>query len=347
MALERKDRRQDTTTTTGTGTINLGGTADTGYLPFDFTDGATVRYLIQNDAKTEWEVGEGVFTDAATNTLSRVTIYASSNSGSAVNFSAGTKKVFNNDTAKDFDPSETETLTNKTLTAPVLNGALTGDAKSTGATINTGTADDEFVTPKAIADSNIKFVFKGAWATSTVYALNDCVQQGGSGYVCTEAHTSGTFATDLSAGKWALFVQGALYNSHKFSVYRNAAQNSGNADFAKINFDTEVYDIGGNFDSTTNYRFVAPVGGFYHFDAATTIYSTATRGIISIYVNGSEYARGSDIGASMTQIGLTVSVDVELSANAYVEVFCFGNAAIALRTGYQYTRFTGHIISIN
>lgn len=61
----------------------------------------------------------------------------------------------------------------------------------------------------SIADLITKvFTFKGAWVTSTYYKVNDCVQQGGSGYVCMTAHTSGTFATDLAAGKWALFVQG-------------------------------------------------------------------------------------------------------------------------------------------
>lgn len=43
---------------------------------------------------------------------------------------------------------------------------------------------------------------RGAWITSTEYAINDVVTNAGSIYVCTAAHTGGTFATDLSAGKW-------------------------------------------------------------------------------------------------------------------------------------------------
>jgi len=106
MALERKDRAQDSTTTTGTGTVNLAGTSpDAGYIPFitAFTSGATVRYLIISADSSEWEVGQGVFTDATPDTLSRATIYASSNSGSAVNFSAGTKKVYCVFTAEDMN----------------------------------------------------------------------------------------------------------------------------------------------------------------------------------------------------------------------------------------------------
>jgi hypothetical protein len=95
MALERKDRIKDQTTTTGTGIVNLDATAPTGFRTFvsSVTSGATVRYLIENSTSSEWEVGEGVFTDATPDTLSRVTVYASSNSGSLVNFSAGTKNV--------------------------------------------------------------------------------------------------------------------------------------------------------------------------------------------------------------------------------------------------------------
>lgn len=78
-----------------------------------------------------------------------------------------------------------------------------------------GNADTNLPTEKAVktyVDAS-KFVFKGAWVTSTSYILNDVVQENGSGYVCTTAHTSGTFATDLGAGKWALLVEGVGGNS--------------------------------------------------------------------------------------------------------------------------------------
>jgi hypothetical protein len=52
--------------------------------------------------------------------------------------------------------------------------------------------------------------WKGDWLTGTVYALQDIVYNGGSSYVCEEAHTSGTFATDLAAGKrWIAAQKGA------------------------------------------------------------------------------------------------------------------------------------------
>jgi hypothetical protein len=93
MALVVKDRVRETTTTTGTGTITLGGAA-TGFQSFSVIgDSNTTFYTIQLSNTNEWEVGVGTYTLSGT-TLSRDTILESSNSGSAVNFSAGTKDVF-------------------------------------------------------------------------------------------------------------------------------------------------------------------------------------------------------------------------------------------------------------
>ena len=48
--------------------------------------------------------------------------------------------------------------------------------------------------------------WRGPWLTATAYGLNDLVSQGGSSYICVVAHTSGTFATDLSAVKWQIYA---------------------------------------------------------------------------------------------------------------------------------------------
>ena len=91
MAFVVKDRVKETTTTTGTGTITLAG-AVTGFQAFSVIgDGNTTFYTIAGGA--EFEVGIGTYTFSGT-TLSRTTILESSNAGSAVNFSAGTKDVF-------------------------------------------------------------------------------------------------------------------------------------------------------------------------------------------------------------------------------------------------------------
>jgi hypothetical protein len=93
MPLVLADRVQETTTTVGTGTLNLSG-AVTGFQTFvaGIGTGNTTLYCIEDG--TDWEVGLGTVTDGSPDTLSRTTILASSNGGSAVNFGAGTKNVF-------------------------------------------------------------------------------------------------------------------------------------------------------------------------------------------------------------------------------------------------------------
>ena len=95
MALVIDDRVKETSTTTGTGTLNLSG-AVSGFQTFvaGIGDGNTTYYAIVNRDESEWETGLGTVTDASTDTLARTTVIASSNSDSAVDFSAGTKDVF-------------------------------------------------------------------------------------------------------------------------------------------------------------------------------------------------------------------------------------------------------------
>jgi hypothetical protein len=91
MALILADRVQETTTTTGTGTVTLAG-AVSGFQSFAVVgNGNSTYYTITGG--TDWEVGIGTYTSSGT-TLSRTTVISSSNSGSLVNFSAGTKNVF-------------------------------------------------------------------------------------------------------------------------------------------------------------------------------------------------------------------------------------------------------------
>jgi hypothetical protein len=91
MPLVLADRVQETTTTTGTGTVTLAG-ATTGFQSFSaIGNGNTTYYTISGGS--EWEVGIGTYTSSGT-TLSRDSVLSSSNSGSLVNFSAGSKNVF-------------------------------------------------------------------------------------------------------------------------------------------------------------------------------------------------------------------------------------------------------------
>ena len=95
MALVIKDRVKETTTTTGTGAISLGG-AVSKFVTFSsvLSNGDTTYYSIEHlGTANEFEVGIGTYTSSG-NTLTRTTILASSNSNNAVDFSSGTKEIF-------------------------------------------------------------------------------------------------------------------------------------------------------------------------------------------------------------------------------------------------------------
>ena len=95
MAFILHDRVKESTTTTGTGTIDLDG-AIGGFKTFVAGIGTTNRtyYAIVGRTTTEFEIGLGTVTDASTDTLSRDNVISSSNGDAKVSFSAGTKDVF-------------------------------------------------------------------------------------------------------------------------------------------------------------------------------------------------------------------------------------------------------------
>lgn len=98
MALVINDRVKQTSTTTGTGTFDLTGDLTTsGFETFvsGIGDTNTTYYAIFNGGTSEWEVGIGTVTDAATDTLSRDTVISNSLGTTAkINFTSGTKDVF-------------------------------------------------------------------------------------------------------------------------------------------------------------------------------------------------------------------------------------------------------------
>ena len=84
MSLIYADRIKETTSTSGTGTVTLAG-AVSGYQSFaQVGDGNKCYYRLENGSA--WEIGIGTYTSSGT-TLSRDTILASSNSGSAISLS--------------------------------------------------------------------------------------------------------------------------------------------------------------------------------------------------------------------------------------------------------------------
>ena len=113
----------------------VSGTPAAGYRTFSavMSVGDTCYYSIQGQTTSEWEVGLGTYSSA--NTLTRTTVYSSSNSGSAVTFSAGTKNVFITMVASkspQLDPTGNVTALGTPASATLTNA--TGLSLTTGVT---------------------------------------------------------------------------------------------------------------------------------------------------------------------------------------------------------------------
>ena len=95
MALVLNDRVKETSTSTGTGTINLAGAAQ-GFTTFvaGIGNSNTTYYAIHEQGTANFEIGIGTVTDATPDTLARTTVLNNSLGTTAkINFS-GTLDVF-------------------------------------------------------------------------------------------------------------------------------------------------------------------------------------------------------------------------------------------------------------
>lgn len=141
MALVLADRVKETTSTTGTGALSLGG-AETNFASFSsvLSDGDTTYYAIIDDVNADYEVGLGTYASGA-NTLARTTILSSSNAGSVVNLSSGSKVVFITYPAGKSviaDSTGVVTLANSVLTTTDINGGNVDGTNIGASTPGTG-----------------------------------------------------------------------------------------------------------------------------------------------------------------------------------------------------------------
>lgn len=133
-----------------------------------------------------------------------------------------------------------------------------------------------------------------------------------------------------------------------FKAYRSAAFIiAGGGGFAKMNLDGEVFDLGNDYDNTTNYRFNAPVDGLYFFNANLVVSNAglSEQAIVAIYVNGALNAFNKSYGTSASDDPATcVSTLVQLSAGDYVEYYADATADVDVDTGSESTFFMGYLV---
>lgn len=211
MAFVLPDWVWETTTTTGTGAYTLGG-AVTNYRPFSsqLSNGDTCYYSCWDG--TNFEEGVGTYTSAG-NTLTRTTIYRSTNANAAVNWTAGTRQIM----------AAALGVTMQSLMTPGSTGFPNRSADNTWGYYNTSgtgttvalTTSPTFTTAWGM-NSDVSFQYETSgtvgWHTTT-----------------SDAHTTGnglvqniyTFFTDAS--NYERWQVSAAYNSGALRIFPQAA----------------------------------------------------------------------------------------------------------------------------
>jgi len=162
--------------------------------------------------------------------------------------------------------------------------------------------------------------------------------------LANEAITSPSYTSANPLGA-TLKPSESLTATVSFFAYLNSAQNTTNGT-SKVNLNAEHFDEGSNFDSSTNYRFTAPIAGIYNISGGIrTVNAAAIRLIAGIYKNGANYLEGVSQGAD-TFTSSVFSVDIKLAANDYIELYVTSNGVngMTIGTAPTVTYLSGHLV---
>lgn len=139
----------------------------------------------------------------------------------------------------------------------------------------------------------------------------------------------------------------------KVRITRSTAQTLTNADWTKIQYDTEVFDELSEYDNTTNYRFTAQKAGCYQIIAsiisASVAWTTGEILQIGIYKNGELYSTFRHVfeGSFTNLVQVATDDIIQLNANDYIEIEVYHNQGgnINLHTDSNYNYFVVHRLS--
>ena len=298
MPLNVADRVRDTTTTTGTGTITLSGTSPTGYQTFSAVGNGNTTYYTIN-AGSQWEVGIGTYSGAGPS-LSRDTVLASSNSGSLVDFAAGTKDVF-------CDYPASKSISDGFGLLPPANGG-TG-LSSPGTSGNVLTSDGTAWVSQLPSAGGITYTT--VKTSNYTAAANDGVQTDTSGgaFTVTLPATPATGAQVIivdSAGSWA---------TNNLTVGRNGSTIDGSA--SDLTCDISSVSVQFVYSGTT-WDVYAQVGG-----AGAGVVSVAGGGTGATTAAGARTNLGAAASGANTDI-TALDQDVTITATGTIAADTIG-----------------------
>jgi hypothetical protein len=373
MALILKDRISETTTTTGTGTLTLGG-ALSGFQPFSSIGNTNTTYYCITDT-TAWEVGLGTYSSSG-NTLARTTVLSNSNNNtSPITLAAGTKTVFsvypaeravvvdgttiqipnnavlplaNGGTGSStaaFSGSNITDLNATAITAGTISNARTTASSSNGASTiverdATGNFSTNVITANSYSGSGANLTSLNA---SSVSSGTLGVANGGTGAATLDANNvilgNGTSAVQFVAPG----TNGNVLTSNG-TTWTSAAAGGGGGSFvylASATASASVVDFT-SLDTSTYFAFLITFTDVRAGGMAARLYLNGTLNTSAIYNyaitnnDGSSLAPISNSNQGFSYLVTTNATTSNLGCSGYLYLFSAGG----------YSNFCGQLTSI-
>ena len=145
--------------------------------------------------------------------------------------------------------------------------------------------------------------------------------------------------------------ENAINTQCKFLVGLSSPQSIPDNTWTKVEYDTEIYDIGGDFDNASGYDFTVPVTGYYllYTQGRVDDLDDGDNMQVAIYVDGTIVRRTigySANAADIIQMGLT-TVEYLTAAQVVYSALYHNEGAAQNATGSENTTyFGGHLLSV-
>ena len=303
MALVLANRVQETGTANTTVSFTLTG-AVTGFQSFAVIGNTNTTYYSATDGSGNWEVGVGTYSTTGP-TLARTTVYASSNSGSAVTFSGAVNVFVTYPSGRSVNLNESGNVSALgTVSSGTWQGATVGVAYGgTGVTVSSGPNSvvlrdaNENITVNRLSQGLQTITASGG--TTVLTAASDFNQQ----LVGTGGHTfrlpDATTLTDTTTFQFNNNATGTLTIENNAATTVGTVAPGGAAGIALMNNATSggTWDVHGyipeNVSWGTNALYLNSTvitGGTWNGGTITPAYGGT--GLTSFTTNGAVYATG-------------------------------------------------------